>query len=413
MRQSPWSVVALLSATATASYLCRVNMSVVGALLMGEFHLSQIAMGRVFSAFVLGYALAQIPAGMLADRWGARRVLLASAWAWVITTVLQVVVGLGSLGRSPASAFTVLLACRFAVGLSEAPTFPAAAQGVVRWIPPGAQGRANGFVLGAIGLGSAIAPPLISFLMVGWGWRVALVGSAVPALGVALIWLKVAEPPGAAILKVPGRSPRTGRAFDTRSFALLTASYTLQGYVGYIFVFWFYLYLVQERHFDLLRGSWLASLPWVLSLVSIPLGGFVADRFVASRRGHSWGHRLVPIVGLAGSGVCTAVGAGTSNAYIAAVALALATACVLSVEGPFWAAMMKVAGSRTGMAGGVMNMGSNLGGLISPVLTPALAAWIGWERALDVAAGMAVLAALLWFGILVRTDQCEHLSYAS
>ena len=89
MTPRPWRMVALLCATATASYLCRVNMSVTGALLMGEFHLSQIAMGRVFSAFVLGYALAQIPAGMLADRWGARRVLLASAWVWGIATVLQ------------------------------------------------------------------------------------------------------------------------------------------------------------------------------------------------------------------------------------------------------------------------------------------------------------------------------------
>ena len=107
----------------------------------------------------------------------------------------------------------------------------------------------------------------------------------------------------------------------------------------------------------------------------------------------------MPIVGLTGSGACTAVGAGTANAYMAAFALALATACVLSVEGPFWATMMEIGGSRTGTAGGVMNMGSNIGGFISPALTPVLAARAGWDNALYIAAALAVIAAAMWLGI--------------
>jgi two-component system nitrogen regulation sensor histidine kinase NtrY len=75
--RTPWPAVALLCATATASYMCRVNVSTAGALFMEEFGLDQVAMGRVFSAFLLGYALFQVPAGALADRWGARRVVAA------------------------------------------------------------------------------------------------------------------------------------------------------------------------------------------------------------------------------------------------------------------------------------------------------------------------------------------------
>src|SRR5439155_21418963 len=190
-----------------------------------------------------------------------------------------------------------------------------------------------------------------------------------------------------------------GRALASRSFVLLTASYSLQGYVGYIFVFWFYLYLVQERHFTLLSGGLLAALPWALSLISIPLGGFISDRLATGRLGRRWGRRLVPIVGLTASGACTAVGAATPNAYMAALALALATACVLSVEGPFWATMMDIEGARAGTAGGVMNMGSNIGGFISPALTPVLAARAGWDNALYIAAGLAVIAAAMWLGI--------------
>ena len=76
--------------------------------------------------------------------------------------------------------------------------------------------------------------------------------------------------------------------------------------------------------------------------------------------------------------------------------LALSTALVLSVEGPFWATMMEIAGRKSGQAGGIMNMGSNLGGLISPALTPLLAAGIGWENALLIAAGLAVLGGIAW-----------------
>ncbi|HXY41189.1 MAG TPA: MFS transporter, partial [Vicinamibacteria bacterium] len=179
---------------------------------------------------------------------------------------------------------------------------------------------------------------------------------------------------------------------------LLTASYTLQGYVGYIFVFWFYLYLVQERHFDLLKGALLSSLPWLLSIASIPLGGWLSDRLVA-RHGVRVGRRAVPIAGLAGAGAFLSLGAHTANPWLAAAALALSTALVLCVEGPFWATVSEIAGERSGTAGGVMNTGCNIGGMVSPALTPLLAAAIGWEAALQVAAGLAVLAAVLWLGV--------------
>jgi ACS family glucarate transporter-like MFS transporter len=240
--------------------------------------------------------------------------------------------------------------------------------------------------------------------MVRFGWRTALVASVLPALGVAGGWLsRTRMPPPVADGEAAGPRDAQGGSLATRSFALLTASYTLQGYVGYIFVFWFYLYLVDVRKFDLLRGALYASLPWLLSIVSIPLGGAVSDALVA-RLGRAWGRRVVPMAGLVGGAAFLSYGARTPDARVAAVCLALATALVLSVEGPFWAAMMDVAGGRSGTAGGVMNMGSNLGGLVSPALTPVLAVAIGWENALHVAAFLAVVGGLLWLGVGPRDD---------
>lgn len=403
----PWSLVALLAGTATASYLSRVNVSVAGVLMMRELALDQVQMGRVFSAFLLGYALCQVPAGMLADRFGARRVLALAAFSWVVATAAMASV-------PGAAALPLLLAARLLLGIGESPTFPAAAQAISRHLPLAVQGRANGIVIAAIGLGSAIAPPLVSAVMVRSGWRIALAVSAVPALAAAIAWTFVrrmppdvegavlapaASPEGSIAAMRPGERGRLG----TTSFVLLTASYTLQGYVGYIFVFWFYLYLVEVRHFDILKGALFGSLPWLLSIVSIPLGGTVSDLLVR-RIGPVWGRRAVPMAGLIGGSVFIAVGARTEGPYVAAICLALATALVLSVEGPFWATMMELAPARSGTAGGVMNMGSNLGGLVSPALTPVLAASVGWENALHVAAVLSVAGGLLWLGISPRPE---------
>ena len=401
----PWPIVAMLCATATAGYICRVNISTAAPLLMEEFGLSQIAMGRIFSAFLLGYALFQIPAGAIADRFGARRILSWITWLWFMFTIMQTFMGWGSYRLETTVALIVFIICRLLLGISASPTYPGSAQGVSRWVIPRFQGRANGIVIASIGLGSAIAPPLVSGIMVTMGWRVALIGSALPALAAALIWLRIKEPENlAAITAVHSRTePVQGSEYRKKlrspSFYLLTISYTLQGYVGYIFVTWFYLYLVQERHFGLLTGAWMSSLPWILSIVSIPLGGYISDRLAAGKAGPVWGRRIVPLTGMALSGILISMGAHTGSAVMAAISLAFATAMILCVEGPFWAMMMQIAGKRSGTAGGIMNMGSNLGGLISPALTPVIASLIGWENALHVAAVLAILGAFLWLGI--------------
>jgi ACS family glucarate transporter-like MFS transporter len=398
-------MVAMLCATATASYMCRVNISTAGALLMKDYSLSQVEMGRIFSGFLLGYALFQVPAGILADKWGAKRVLALACWLWVGATAVLAVIGWGPFQMSVSAIFTSIIIIRLILGIAESPTFPAAAQGVSKWIYPVFQGRVNGIVIASIGIGSAIAPPLISGIMVHWGWRVAMLISALPALIIAILWMAVSEPVHVndSAQNITARTKdqqKEGKSsLKKTSFILLTISYTLQGYVGYIFVSWFYLYLVQERHFDLLSGAWMSSLPWILSIISIPLGGVISDKLSVGSFGTVWGRRIIPMFGLITSGVLISIGAHTGSAIIAAISLAFATSFILCTESPFWTMMMNISGERSGMAGGIMNMGSNMGGIISPTLTPMLANFLGWENALHIASGLAIAAALLWLGV--------------
>lgn len=396
-------LVLMLMMVASVGYLCRVDITVVAPHLMAELHLSQPEMGRVFGAFLLGYTLFQIPSGWLAGRVTTRALFLALAVGWAALTFTSALVGRPYFGVA-LGALPALLFLRFVLGIVAAPTYPAAGRAISLSVAPVVQGRANALVLGSIGIGSAVAPPLLGFVTVRWGWRPALVGAALLAGVAAVAWRLIAPSPQTlmAARPQPARLVARGHAslLRRRSFWFLTASYTLQGYVGYVFVFWFFLYLVQVRKFELLQAAWLTTLPWILSLIVIPLGGVASD-WAVKRWGSTWGRRSVPVPAMALAAGSLLLGAHTRSAILAAASLTISTALVLVTEGPYWASMTQISGPHSGTGGGVMNFGSNLGGLISPVFTPWLAARAGWEMALALAALLAIVGALLWLGITI------------
>jgi len=396
-------LVFLLTLAASVGYMCRVDITVVAPRLMAELDLSQLEMGKVFSAFLLGYTLFQIPSGWLAGRVPTRRLFCALALGWAAITCAQGWAGKAYFGLA-LGALPGLLGLRFLLGILASPTYPAAGRAISLALPPKRQGSANGMVLGSIGIGSALTPPLLGFVILHWGWRAALLMVGLLALVVAVLWWRLsplmetsraARPRAREAVAAASKSP-----LRLRSFWFLTASYTLQGYVGYVFVFWFFLYLVQVRHFAFLRAAWLTTLPWIASLVVIPSGGVVSD-WAVNRWGSTWGRRSLPLAALSSAAVSLLVGARASNAWLAALSLTAATALVLATEGPYWASMTQLSGPQSGIGGGVMNFGSNLGGLISPVLTPWLAAQLGWAMALGLAAIGAVVGAVLWMGITI------------
>ncbi len=413
-------LVGLLVMVASTAYLARVDMTIVAPRLMEEFHLSQQQMGEVFSAFLVGYTAFQVPSGWLADRVRTWSLFLGLALCWALVTAATAAIGLRQLGATLAP-LPALLLLRGAFGVFAAPTYPAAGRAIAVSLPPHLHGRANGVVLASIGIGSALTPILLGPVSVRWGWRPALLEAAALAALSALVWWAmapgsitqrsarasvVATSLGNATRKSPLQNATVNwpSPLGQRSFWCLTASYTLQGYVGYVFIFWTYLYLAQVRHFDLMKAAWLTTLPWICSLVAIPLGGFLSD-LAARRWGATWGRRAVPIPALLLSSALLALGARAETAAVAVASLALSTALVLSTEGPFWASMNQLAGPRSGTAGGVMNFGSNLGGMVSPVLTPWLASRLGWGMALTLTALVAVLSGLLWMGVAIRDSQ--------
>jgi ACS family glucarate transporter-like MFS transporter len=410
-----WQIVGLLFLISVVTYIDRVNISIAGKELMPMFGLSGVQMGAVFSSFVLGYAIFQIPGGWLGDRWGSRRVLtLAVVW-WSLFTVLTAEADhlffselLGVLGS--------LILIRFLIGVGEAAALPNFNRTVANWLAPSERGLGMGVSIGGIGLGSAMTPPLVAWLMIQYGWKTAFYVTGSLGIVVAGAWYLFSrddprEHPGVNqreldwITRTPGESQSAlstkqpmADLLKIRSVWFLTLSYTMLGYIAYIYLSWFFLYLVNVRHFTVLQGSFWASGPFVAMALFCPLGGWLSDR-LTKKYGRREGRNGVGGGGMLLTGLLIFSGAMAREPYTAIVLLSLGAGILYATVGAYWASTIDLSHEHSGALSGLMNMGANLGGTLSPTLTPLIGETWGWPAALTVAAGVAFLGSLLWLGV--------------
>jgi MFS transporter, ACS family, glucarate transporter len=403
-----WLLLALLFGTSVVTYIDRVNISVTARQMMPAFGLTQQQMGGVFSAFVVGYALFQIPGGWLADRWGARIVLTCALLWWSICTALTAVIA-----ASPVAEFLgivgALVLVRFALGLGEAVALPSFNRAVANWMPSDARGLGIGIAIGGIGLGSAITPPLAAWVMVNWRWQAVFYLSAGLGIVMGLLWWILARdrPEEHPWMQAQATASRhsdnpTGKVplalLRHSPIWWLVLSYSCLGYVAYVYLSWFYLYLVNVRGFDALQGGLYASAPFWAILIGCPLGGWATDR-LAGAYGVTRGRLLAGMTGMACAGCAIAVGAFVDSAGMAIASLSLGAGCLYFAVGAYWASTSDLSNTHAGTLSGLMNTGANLGGALSPSLTPWMAAQWGWSVALAVAGAIALLGAALWLKI--------------
>ena len=263
------------------TYIDRVNISVTARQMMPALGLTERQMGQMFSAFVVGYALCQIPGGWLGDRWGPRRVLtLALIWWSVFTALMALaptlpIVGLvGVLGS--------LILVRFLIGVGEASALPNFNRTVANWLEPHERGLGIGIAIGGIGIGSALTPPVTAWIMVNFGWQTAFYLAGVVGLLIAGLWFFYAtdRPTEHSHISQTVSHHAVPWSLFVRTPTLwwLVLSYSCLGYVAYVYMAWFYLYLVNVRGFGVLRGAIFASTPFLAIAVFCPLGGWATDR---------------------------------------------------------------------------------------------------------------------------------------
>ena len=413
-----WRIVGLVFMVYVLMYIDRINISIAAKYIIPEYGLTEVEFGGIFSAFVLGYALAQIPGGWLGDRFGPRKVMTWAILWWSAFTALTAVAGdlflastIGLVGS-----FAIV---RALIGLGEAAAPPNGNRLVANWVAPGERGLAAGITVSGSALGAAFTPPLIVWIMIHWGWREAFYVSGAMGLVVAAIWYVLArDHPGEharvndAELRLiegenreraagpSGTSPRTPwrQLFGSRDLWFLTIAYGVLGYNAYFYFAWFYLYLVNERGFSLESGGLYTMAPFLTMAVAGPIGGWVSDA-LGRRFGSRVGRSGLGAVTMLLTGVLVTCGAAAEDPVVAVVLLSASTGSLLLGAAAFWATTIDLARRHAGTASGMMNMGGNLGGTLSPSLTPWLAEQFGWSSALYVMGALSIAGAGLWLMI--------------
>jgi MFS family permease len=402
-------VLAFLVVLAVITFLDRISLSVAAARMQGDLHIDTAHWGWITGAFILSYALFEIPTGEMGDRLGPRRILTRVVLWWTGFTALTGV----------ATGFFSLLATRFLFGVGEAGAYPNISAALARWFPATARAKAQGMIWGASRLGGALAPLIVVPLQRWLGWRttfllLGLLGAAWAACWFVWYRDKPAEQPGITaeeLAELPPPFSVAQRAktdwkqlFRSKQMQLLFVTYFFYAWGPWFYFSWYPLYLVKTGHFSEQQMGLFSALPYILGAAANLVGGPVFDR-LAARRGIRVAGRLIGTASLLGaSGLMLAMVQIQQKALlvmVSAAALGVNDFMVPAV----WALAMNMGGERAGTVTGAMNSAGNIGGFVCSVAAGYLVQATGTYNAAVIMVACVLLIAGLLFSRLDGSAQ--------
>jgi sugar phosphate permease len=402
------SALVLLVISGVVNYIDRATLAIGNPLIRHDLGLSVADMGLLLSAFLWAYAFAQLPAGALVDRLGARRMLSLALTLWSIAQLL------GGLVQS----FGQFFAARMLLGLGEAPQFPTSARVVRDWFNVARRGLATGLWNSSSTLGTAISAPLLTVLMLqfGWRWMFAIMGLA--GLAIAATFYAVHRDPRQAGLTADERAYLTegDEATETgsvtwpewrRLFAFRTTWGMLIGFFGTVYVSWIYTawlpgYLEMERHISIARTGWISAIPYLFGVVGSVLGGWFAD-WLVSRGVAPMNSRKYPMTAaLLLTALFTVLAALTPSNTLAVVYISICLFLLYVSSATAWAmAPIAAPANCTASIGAMQNFGGYLGGALAPMVTGFIVQATGsFVPAFLLGAAIALCAGIGYFVIV-------------
>jgi sugar phosphate permease len=401
----------LLILAAMVNYMDRATLAVANPLIRQDLGLSIADMGYLLSAFLWAYAIAQLPGGAMVDKLGPRVLLALAMTLWSCAQFL------GGLVQG----FGQFFGARALLGIGEAPQFPACARVVRDWFNQRERGLPTGITTNAAPyLGSAVAVPLLTILMLAFGWRTMFMGMGIAGLVVAVAWYFVYRDPTQVALTAEENTYRTegdpaspAAKVTFREWKLLFRFRTTWAMIlsncGCTYMLWIYNawlpgYLEIERHMSVRYTGWAAAIPLAWGMLGGILGGYVCD--ILLRRGVApVNSRKYPAaISVLGAAACT-LGAAyvTSNAM--AIVFISGALFLLSFTGSCaWSAASVVAPANcTASIGSMMNFGGYLAAAMAPAVTGVIVQATGsFVPALLVGALIGVAGAASWVFILAE-----------
>ncbi|MBP2658317.1 MAG: major facilitator superfamily 1 [Firmicutes bacterium] len=290
-----YSVLSILWMGWLFSFLDRMVIGIALPFIGAEFQIDAATQGLILSTFFAGYALFQIPGGMLADKFGPRRVMaIAIAWWSIFTSITGLV-----------ATFPILLFCRFVFGVGEG-SFPGASWKTISlYFPPSERATATAIQSSVNTLGPAIASLVAAGIIAAYGWRTVFISLGIPGLFIALaIYFYIKDNPAkhphmtaeeikelnvASVVKAGDTKP-AGKSISFKDF-LKTPILWQMLFIWFLFditfwgfVSWLPSYLMKVRGFSLLKTGIYGSLPFFVGTVGMLIGGFLSDRFKGKRK---------------------------------------------------------------------------------------------------------------------------------
>ena len=401
-RPKPTTVVlGLLCVMYLITYVDRVNISTAADSIRRELALSPVQLGFLQSAFGYPYLIFQIFGGWIGDRFGPRRTLFLCGLVWATATILTGFAG----------GLTSLFLCRLLVGIGEGATFPVATRAMQNWTAVGRRGFAQGLTHAFARLGNAVTPPIVAWLIVAFQWRGSFITLGVCSLVWVLVWYwyfrdTPADHPSitrAELDTLPNRGapaaivrPRVPWVALTRRMAPVTIVYFCYGWTLWLYLTWMPLYFLNEYKFDLKKSALLTSAVYLPGVVGDYLGGVISDRVLHRTGDLLKARRNVVMFGFLGSFVCMVPVFLTHDLIPIILSLGAALFFAEIVIGPMWSIPMDIAGKFSGTAAGMMNTGSALAAILSPVAFGYIVGMTGnWQLPFAGSLGFLLLGALL------------------
>lgn len=398
-----WVLIIILLFGAIVDYLDRVNLSVANTTIAAEFGLGPIQMGLLLSAFMWPYALANLPSGWIVDKMGPKKIFTYATILWSIATIIG----------GCAVGFKSMYASRVLLGIAEAPFFICGAKVAQKWFTDEERAFPTSIYNMGPQIANAIAPPLLTLVMINSGWRPMFIGLGVFGFLVTFVWLKFYKDKEDTSVQAE-KVVKNNEVENTKvSWAILfkhpSTWAMMMGNFGINYTFWVFLtwlpgYLRTARGLSLMKTGWMASIPFIAGMFGVPLGGFLSD-YLIKKKG------FTPIKARKTIIVCAAILAAAAVAPVPYVKDINTAIMLLSIgffassmpPGVFWTLPSDVAPYKlVGSLGAIQNFAGYIGATFAPIITGIIIAKTNSYNLVFVVSSMFCLFGALCYGVFLR-----------
>jgi MFS family permease len=355
------------------TYIDRNNVSTVAPIFERDLHLTNTQIGFVYSAFAYPYLIFQIVGGWVSDRFGARLGLTVCGIIWASATLLTGTV----------SSLAAVLFLRVMLGFGEGATFPTATRAMSDWTPKEKRAFAQGITHASARLGNALTPPLVAWLIVAVTWRGSFIFLGIISLAWVIAWVwYFRDDPGdhpditpLELERLPSFAARKKREKETVPWLMLarrmipvSAVYFCYGWTLWLYLAWIPSFFLHSYRLNLKSSALFSAGVFLAGVLGNTLGGVISDWIFDRTGDRKKARRNLVVAGFVCSVASMLPILLLHNLTWVAIFLSLAFFFSEFTIGPMWAIPMDIAPRFSGSASGLMNTGSALAAIVSPLV---------------------------------------------